>query len=394
MLAVKGGTIYTVTKGIIEKGVLLVAGGKIKAVGDNVAVPKGAEVVDARGQVVMPGFIEAHSHVGVFNEATGEPGFDGNEWVNPVTPHLRALDGIWPGDMGFADARAGGVSAACVLPGSANVVGGLGVVVKTYGEAVEDMVVAADCGLKVAFGENPKRVYASQKKSPATRMATAALLRETLTKARTYMEKKERAAKDGKKKATPPDMDLALEAVIPALQRKIPLRAHAHRADDILTAIRVAREFNLRIAIEHCTEGHLIVAKLKKAKIEAAVVGPSLTSRPKVELKEKTFKTPGILDRAGIPVCISTDHGVIPLRYFVILAGFAVAEGMGEDAALRAITLNPARLCGVAHRLGSLEPGKDADFSIWDRHPFEARARLIAMFIDGKKVHAEEGKDI
>lgn len=390
MLAVKGATIYTVTKGVIHNGNLIVADGKIRALGKDVAVPKGAEVIDGRGKVVMPGFIEAHSHLGVFNEATGEPGFDGNEWVNPVTPHLRAKDGIWPQDMGFADAREGGVSVACVLPGSANVVGGLAVVVKTAGDAVEDMVLADDCGMKVAFGENPKRVYGGQKKSPATRMATAALLRETLTKARTYMEKKARAAKDKKKKTQPPDTDLGLEALIPVLKREIPLRAHAHRADDILTAIRIAREFNLRVAIEHCTEGHLIVDKLRKAKIEAAVVGPSLTSRPKVELKEKSFKTAGILARAGIPVCISTDHSVIPLRYFVILAGFAVSEGMDEDAALAAITINPARLCGVDKRVGSLEPGKDADFSIWDRHPFDSRARLEAMFIDGKKVYPEK----
>ncbi len=385
MLAIQGGTLYTVTKGIVENGVILVDRGKIKALGPGVAVPRGARVIDARGKVVMPGFVEAHGHLGVFNEAVGEIGADGNEWVNPITPHLRARDGIWPQDMGFADARAGGVTAACVLPGSANVIGGFACVVKTVGDDVADMIIRDDCGMKVAFGENPKRVYGDQKKSPATRMATAAMLREALTKARTYMEKrKKRAAKER------PDPDLGLEALIPVLTRKIPLRAHAHRTDDILTAIRIAREFNVRISIEHCTEGHLIVGQLKRSGIEAAVVGPSLSSRTKVELKEKTFKTAGILDKAGIPVCISTDHSVIPLRYFALLAGLAAAAGMKEENALAAITIRPARLLGLEKRKGSLEVGKDADLSVWDRHPFDSRARLDALFIDGEEVPALE----
>ena len=385
MFAVQGGTLYTITKGVIENGVLVVDKGKIKAVGRGVAVPAGAKVIDARGKFIFPGFIEAHGHVGVFNEAVGEIGADGNEWVNPITPHLRARDGVWPQDMGFADCRAGGVTAVCILPGSANVVGGYGCVVKCRGDDVADMVVADDCGMKIAFGENPKRVYGDQKKSPATRMATAAMLREALTKARTYMaKKKRRAAKER------PDPDLAHEALIPVLSRKIPLRAHAHRTDDILTAIRIAREFNCRISIEHCTEGHLIVDKLKTSGIEAAVVGPSLSSRTKVELREKTFKTAGILDAAGIMVCISSDHSVIPLRYFALLAGLAAAAGMPEDHALAAVTIRPARLLGLEKRLGSLEVGKDADLSIWDRHPFDSRARLEKLFIDGVEVAAPE----
>jgi len=383
MLAIKGGTIYTITNGIIKDGVILIEDKMIKAVGKDVDIPKNCEIYNAKGKIIMPGFIDAHTHLGNFNEATGPVGFDGNEMTNPVTPHVRAKDSIWPQDMAYEDARSGGVSCACVLPGSGNVIGGTGVVVKTYGDSIDDMVIKDDCGMKVAFGENPKGVYAEQKKTPSTRMGNAAVLREALTKAKTYLAKKKRGEEDPD---NAPDTDLAMEALIPVIQKRIPLRAHAHRTDDILTAIRIAKEFDVKIYIEHCTEGHLIVDHLKKSKVPA-IVGPSFGHRSKVELRELSFKTAGILDKAGIPVCLMTDHPVIPLRFLVLMCGIAVSEGMDEERALEAITIRPARLLGIDKIVGSIEVSKDADISVWDRHPFDARAKLECFWIDGKKVH-------
>lgn len=380
MLAIKGGTVYTITNGIVNDGTVVIDGKNIKAVGKDIPIPKGCRVYDAKGKIVMPGFVDAHTHLGNFNEATGPVGFDGNEWVNPVTPHIRAKDGIWPQDLGFRDAREGGVSTVCVLPGSANVIGGTGVVIKTVGDSVDDMVVLDDCGMKAAFGENPKGVYQEQKKMPVTRMGNAAVMRETFIKVKNYMEKKQKHEED-----KPFEEDISMEALIPVLERKIPLRVHAHRADDILTAIRIAKEFNIDITIEHCTEGHLIVKHLKKAGVKA-IVGPSFSSRTKVELRELTFKTPGILDKAGIHVSIMTDNPVIPLRFLVLMAGIAVSEGMDETSALKAITIRPAQLLGIDNRVGSIEEGKDADISIWDRHPFDTRAHLEAFWIGGKQV--------
>ncbi|QSQ09258.1 Dihydroorotase [Koleobacter methoxysyntrophicus] len=383
MLALKNGRVLTMAGKDFEKATILVENGKILDVGSRVTIPEGAEVIDVSGMVVMPGIIDAHAHLGIYEEGIGDEGEDTNEMTDPVTPHLRAIDAVNPEDKGFEDARENGITAVLTGPGSANVIGGEQIVIKTAGRVVDSMVVKNPAGLKVAFGENPKRVYQAQKKTPSTRMATAALLRENLVKAQNYMKKLERGKEDSDKE---PDRDLKMESLVRVLKGEIPLRAHAHRADDIMTAVRIAEEFNVKIVIEHCTEGHKIADELAKRGIPA-VVGPSLTARVKVELKDRTFKTPGILAKAGVTVALMTDHPVIPVHYLPLSAALAVRDGMDEEEALKAITINPARICGVDDRLGSLEKGKDADIVVFDRWPLDVNARVKWVIIDGKIVH-------
>ncbi|NPV43909.1 MAG: amidohydrolase [Firmicutes bacterium] len=384
MLALKNGRVLTMAGKDFEKATILVENGKILDVGSRVTIPEGAEVIDVSGMVVMPGIIDAHAHLGIYEEGIGDEGEDTNEMTDPVTPHLRAIDAVNPEDKGFEDARENGITAVLTGPGSANVIGGEQIVIKTAGRVVDSMVVKNPAGLKVAFGENPKRVYQAQKKTPSTRMATAALLRENLVKAQNYMKKLERGKEDPDKE---PDRDLKMESLVRVLKGEIPLRAHAHRADDIMTAVRIAEEFNVKIVIEHCTEGHKIADELAKRGIPA-VVGPSLTARVKVELKDRTFKTPGILAKAGVTVALMTDHPVIPVHYLPLSAALAVRDGMDEEEALKAITINPARICGVDDRLGSLEKGKDADIVVFDRWPLDVNARTKLVIIDGKIVHS------
>ncbi len=382
MIAITNARILTITQGTIEKGTVLIEGSKIKAVGTEVDVPADAQVIDATGKLVMPGIIDAHGHAGVDEEGIGVEGWDYNESVDPVTPSLRALDGINPEEQGLTDAYEGGVTAMCIVPGSANVIGGEGVVIRTHGHIVDDMVIKASGGLKVAFGENPKRVYREQRKSPVTRMAIAALLRENLVKAQAYLDKLERAKEDPDKA---PERDLKMEMLVRVLRREIPLRAHAHRADDILTAIRIADEFNVRIVIEHCTEGHKIAEQLAKRGIPA-VVGPSLTSRSKVELRERTFATPKVLHEAGVKIALTLDHPVIPVNYLPVSAAFAVRAGLPEEAALAAMTINPAEILGIADRFGSIEAGKEADLVIWTGNPLDIRSIPEKVFIAGEMV--------
>lgn len=382
MLAIKNAKILTITQGIIEQGTVLIEGSKITAVGENVEIPPEAEVIDASGKVVLPGMIDAHGHAGVDEDGIGPAGWDYNESVDPVTPHLRALDGINPEDQGLADACRGGVTAMCIVPGSANVIGGEGVVIRTYGRIVDDMVIKKSGGLKVAFGENPKRVYGEQRKSPVTRMAIAAMLRENLVKAQNYLEKLE-AAKDDPSKA--PERDLKMETLVRVLRREIPLRAHAHRADDIMTAIRIAEEFNLRLVLEHCTEGHKIADEIAKRNLPA-IVGPTLTSRSKVELKDRTFATPGVLYKAGVKVAFTMDHPVIPVQYLPITAALAVRAGMPEHAAYEALTINPAQILGIDDRFGSIEVGKEADLVIWSGEPLDIRSVPEKVIIAGTVV--------
>jgi len=382
MIAVVDGKIYTMAGAPIDKGVLLIEDGKILDVGEELEIPTDCQIIDAKGKFVFPGFIDAHTHVGIFEEVIGEVGEDGNEWTDPVTPHLRAIDAVNPRDKAFEDAVKGGITCVFTGPGSANVIGGQSIAIKTHGHIIDKMVVKAPAGLKVAFGENPKRVYGEQKKMPSTRMGTAALLRETLVKAQNYKAKLESEISNPDKVI---ERDLKLEILCDVLDKKIPIRAHAHRADDILTAIRIAREFDVNIVIEHCTEGHLIAEVLAEYNIPA-VVGPSLVSRAKYELKDVSFATPGLLANKGVKVALITDHPVIPVQYLPICAALAVKEGMREEDALAAITINPAEIIGISDQVGSLEKGKDADVVIWDGFPLDIKARPSHVIIDGKIV--------
>lgn len=383
MIALTGGRVVTMAGKTYENGTVLVDGGKILEVGDNVQIPQGSEIIDVAGKVVMPGLVEAHCHIGVLEEIYRWEGDDGNEYSDPVTPHLRAIDAINPDDLAFRDALEGGVTTVMTGPGSANVIGGQSLVMKTYGRVVDDMVIKMPAGLKIALGENPKRAYGSAKKAPVTRMATAGLLREHLVKAGNYLRKLQLAEKDPDKA---PDRDLRLEPLVKVLKREMPLRAHAHRADDIMTAIRVAEEFGVDIIIEHCTEGHKIAGELAKRKIRV-ISGPTMTNRAKVELKEKSFLTPGILHKAGVKLAIMTDHPVTPIQYLSLCAAFAVKEGLDEEEGLKAITINPAEFLGLQDRVGSLEPGKDADIIVLNGHLFDFQTRVEQVFIDGNLVY-------
>lgn len=382
MLAIKNVKIYTITNGIITGNVVVDEQGKIVGVGD-VEIPRGAEVIDGTGKVVMPGMIEAHGHAGVYEESLGWEGSDGNEMTDPVTPHIRALDAINPHEDGIREALEHGVTAMCVLPGSANVIGGQGVVVHMYGNTVEEMIIKEAGGLKIAVGENPKRVYSNQKKMPSTRMATAALLRESLVKAQNYLDKLEKAKTDPEKA---PERDLRMEVLAKVLKRELPVRAHAHRADDIMTALRIAKEFNLDISIEHCTEGHKIVNELKEAGVWA-IVGPTLSNRSKVELKELSFNTLKTLYDAGIPVAITMDHPVVPVGYMPTVAAHAVKAGLPYEEALKAITINPAKVLGIDAEYGSIEQGKMADLVLWSGDPLDVQSRVEKVFIHGQIVH-------
>ena len=362
MLLIKNGYVKTMAGPDLEKGSVLVGDdGKIAAVGADLEAPVGAQVIDAQGRLVTPGCVEAHCHIGLDNEAVGWEGKDYNEIVDPITPHLRAIDSINPMDEAFGLALQGGVTTACTGPGSANVVGGTFVAIKLHGKRVDDMILKDPIAMKCAFGENPKRCYGQAgKKSPMTRMATAALLRELLFKTRRYLEDKE-AGKN-------PGFDMKLEAMIPVIKGELPLKAHAHRADDIFTAIRIAKEFGVKITLDHCTDGALIAEELAGEGLPA-FVGPSLGSKTKIELKNKSFTTPAALHEAGVPISIITDAPVIPLQYLPMCAGLAVSAGLDHEEAWRAITINPAKAVGIADRVGSLEPGKDGDLVIWTGDP-------------------------
>ncbi len=310
----------------------------------------------------------------------GFEGSDGNEMTDPVTPHLRAIDGINHRDRAFQEALSHGITTVVTGPGSANVLGGQFAALKTFGKRVEDMIIKEPIAVKAAFGENPKKVYHDQQKAPTTRMATAAILRETLIKAKEYGQKLEQAKQDEDKR---PEPDLKMDIMLEVLRGNLPLKIHAHREDDILTALRVVKEFNLKATIDHCTEGHMIPEFLAEAGV-GVIVGPLLSDRSKIELRNMTFEAPGILSRAGLKVAIMTDHPVIPVQYLPVCAAIAVREGMDEMEALRAITINAANIVGLGDRLGSIEPGKDADLVIMDGHPLEFMTRVEMVFVNGQ----------
>lgn len=384
MIFIKNGRIFTMASEVLERGSILIKDGKVLEVGKDLVAPLDAKVIDAEGKMVTPGFIDAHCHIGMWEEGMGFEGSDGNEMVDPVTPQLRAIDAINPMDMAFEEAYMSGVTTAVTGPGSANVVGGMFVALKTYGKRVDDMILREPVAMKIAFGENPKRVYESQKKSPMTRMATAAILRDTLFKAKAYMEKKEQGKEDSSKM---PEYDMKMESLLKVLNKEIPLKAHAHRADDIFTALRIAKEFDVDITLDHCTEGHMIADYLAEEG-KGAIVGPTLSNRSKVELRNLTFDTPKVLNQAGVKIAIMTDSPVIPLNYLPICAGLAVKSGLDEMQALKAITINAAEIVGIDDRVGSIEVGKDADIVIFDGNPLkDIDCKTYATIINGEVVY-------
>ena len=382
MILITNGYIKPMVGEDIENGSILIGDdGKIISVGKDIDVPEGATVIDAEGKLVTPGCVEAHCHIGLHNEAVGWEGRDYNESVDPLTPQMRAIDSIYPQDEAFENAIRGGVTTACTGPGSANVVGGSFAVIKLHGNRVDNMIVKHPAAMKCAFGENPKRVYGQGgKKSPVTRMATAALLRELLFKSGRYLADKE-AGKDV--------FDMKLEAMIPVMKGEIPLKAHAHRADDILTSIRIAKEFGVKLTLDHCTDGSVIADELAKEGYPA-FIGPSLGSKSKIELINKAFSTPADLAKAGVSISIITDAPVIPLQHLPMCAGLASNAGLPYEEAWRAITINPARALGVDDRVGSLEAGKDGDVVIWTADPIKSvGGEAYATILEGKTVYRQ-----
>ena len=378
---IKNGLVHDAVHRDAYKADILLADGKIAAIGSGLTAPADAAVFDADGLEVYPGFVDAHTHIGLDGYGIGYEGCDYNEMNDIWTPQLRAIDGINPRDPSLGDARRAGVTCVCTGPGSANVLGDTFLAMKTVGDRVDNMVVRDPVAMKCAFGENPKRCY--RDKCDSTRMSTAAFLRGALMQARDYGARKQAANGDVTKM---PAYNQKLEALLPVLAREIPLKAHAHQANDIFTALRIAREFNLRLTLEHVTEGHLIVDELAKEKDVPMAVGPSLTFASKFELQNKSWATPGVLAKAGCHVSIITDNSVIPQQYLPLCAGMAIKAGMDPFDALKAITLNPAEHIGVADRVGSLEVGKDADVVITAGSPFEVMTPVKAVFIDGNRV--------
>ena len=378
MLLIRNARLFTMEgDGYIEGGDVLMEAGKVVAAGANLSAP-GAKVIDAHGAYATPGFVDPHTHIGLWADGERDDTGDGNEATDPVTPHLRALDAVNPVDPCFAEACRAGVTSVAAGPGSANVLGGQFLAMKTHGKSLKTMLIKEPLAMKAAFGENPKHVYGSNGKRPGTRMGTAAVLREALYEAREYMEK--RAGKDADKR---PAFNLKNEALAMVLRRELLLKMHAHRADDILTAIRIVKEFDLRASVEHCTEGHLIAGELREAGV-GVILGPLLCDRSTPELKNLTMKAPAILHRAGVKFALMTDHGVIPEQYLPVEAGLCVREGLPEMEALRAITINAAEVIGLADRIGSLAPGKDADLVLFDGHPLETRTHASLVLVNGE----------
>ncbi|QYC43841.1 Dihydroorotase [Nonomuraea coxensis DSM 45129] len=382
-LAITSGYVVPVDGDPIDGGTVLIKNGKIAEVGADVRIPEGCAIVDAAGAWVLPGFVEAHGHLGVHEEAEGWAGSDTNEMTDPNGARLRALDAINPADLAFADALSGGVTTAVIKPGSGNPIGGQTVAVKCWGRSVDEMLVKEPASVKSALGENPKRVYGDQKKLPSTRQGVAAVIRDAFMKAQDYRARKDAAAREDK----PFDRDGTMEVLVRVLDGELPWCQHTHRADDIATALRLADEFGYRLIINHGTEGHLLADVLAERNVPV-IIGPLFTSRSKVELRQRSLRNPGVLARAGVELAITTDHPVVPIHFLVHQATLAVKEGLDAAEALRSITVNPARIMGLADRVGALRPGLDGDVVIWSGDPLDVMSRALRVFISGREVYS------
>jgi len=374
----------------IDNGTIVIVDGKIAAVGGpDLKPPPGVDVIDAAGQWVLPGLVDAHTHLGAREEGEGWAGHDTNELTGPIQAHVRVLDAINPADEGFRDAIGGGVLTAGITPGSGNPVGGQTVAVHCWGRTVDDMALRSPAGMKSALGENPKRVLGERRVNPSSRLGTAAAIRTALVETLNYLEKEkdDEAGEESAERIRPAQSrDLKHEALARVLRREIPWRQHCHRADDIATALRLADEFGYDLVIDHGTEGYLIADKIAAAGVPV-VTGPLITARSKVELRNRTMANPGLLAAAGVTVAIATDHPVVPVHLLIVQAALAVREGLDRDTALRAVTINPARIMRVADRIGSLIPGKDADLAIWSGDPFDVMSRVEYAYIGGREVY-------
>jgi imidazolonepropionase-like amidohydrolase len=390
MLLIYNGRIITMTDIDYENGYILIDNGKIIAIGQDKKEVENmlkcdAMQIDAKGGYILPGLIDAHCHVGMWEDAVGFEGDDGNESTDPVMPHLRAIDAIYHADRAFVEAYENGVTTVVTGPGSANVIGGQFAALKTYGRYVDEMIIKHPVAMKVAFGENPKTIYNEKHQAPMTRMATAAILRESLFEAKEYKERL-KSFMSNPDEYEKPDFDFKKDALVQVLNKEIPLKAHVHRADDIMTAVRIAKEFDVNITLDHCTEGYLIKDVLAETGL-SVIVGPLITDRSKIELKNQNIKTPGILSKLGIKVAIMTDHPCVPEQYLCLCAAIAAREGMDEKEAMKAITINAAEIIGINDRVGSIEIGKDADIVIYDGHPFELKTQVQKTIINGNVVY-------
>ena len=384
-MVIYNGIVHPMDGPVLDRGFVSFEGGKLLAVGPMEALPDfpPGEGLDAEGGHILPGFIDVHCHLGLFGDALGFEADDGNESTDPCTPHLRAIDGVNPLDRGFREAREGGVTTVLTGPGSANPIAGQFAALKTDGRWVDEMVVRAPACMKFALGENPKSVYNERKETPVTRMATAAVIRENLAKAQEYQDKQSKAEEDPEEDM--PDFDAKLEALVPVVTGDLPAHFHAHRADDIATAVRIAGEFGLKLTVVHGTEGYLVADLLAQAGAPV-ITGPCLTDRSKPELAGQSLENPAKLRAAGVKVAICTDHPETPIQYLPLCAAMAVRGGMEPEDALAAITRDAAQIAGLDRRVGTLTPGKDADIVVTHGHPFDWNGGIRAVFLNGKRV--------
>jgi imidazolonepropionase-like amidohydrolase len=382
VIAIINGKVLTIETDIIENGTVLIEGEKIKAVGDSsLEIPQSAEIIDAKGKWVTPGFIDAHAHIGLFGEPKVPATADGNEKTGPVQAELRGIDSLNPNDIAFPQVVKAGVTTVYTGPGSSNIIGGTGFAMKTVGNTAYDMVIPNTEAMKFALGENPKRNYKERNQIPSTRMGNAAVFRMAFIKAENYQRKKEQAEQKGEHF----DIDLANEALLKVLNREMRARIHCHRADDIVTAIRLAEEFNLDYTLEHCTEGYRVTDILADKKIQC-VIGPLLMGPAKQELWDVRMTTPAEMEKAGVEFAIMVDASS-DTKYLNVQTGLAVRYGLSEEAAFKAITINPAKIIGIEDRVGSLKEGKDADVVIWDGHPLSNFTHTEKVFVSGNKVY-------